>query len=284
MCLIAHREINGKRGSNIPNDVIDYNLLHNPDGFGIAWRDPVEGLQWTKFGPTVDDGKAFRTMLKAIDADTTIEYVAHWRMATHGDKCIEMSHPFAYQDRDGNEVILFHNGIIDIDTAKGESDTSAWVRKVLAKLPPRWWDDPGIVGLVEHDIGWSRLALMTWDETVRINQTDWENKGGIWYSTEPRGYLSKTYTWPDDDKDEENDLIKASIIPYKTNTPGVWYHRTGVDEAVHRVATLDATHKLGEGDMAEVICETCFTMGEVYKVDGQEYLDIGHHEYSEVGA
>ena len=41
-------------------------------GFGIAWRDPAEGLVYAKYGPA--QHKAFYKRLKSIDADPSIEY------------------------------------------------------------------------------------------------------------------------------------------------------------------------------------------------------------------
>src|SRR5947207_14791060 len=112
MCLIIHRGVSGRRGrgANVPNDILDHNRTSNPDGFGIAWRDPKSGLTYQKFGP--DDYAAFYGLLKAVDRDNSVEYVAHYRWATHGAKTQEQAHPFEYVDPEGNRVLVFHNGII----------------------------------------------------------------------------------------------------------------------------------------------------------------------------
>jgi predicted glutamine amidotransferase len=183
MCLIAHRPVKNGRGSNIPNEVISYNRRKNPDGFGIAWRQNGK-LQHQKFAPS--DGHAFEKLLKSIDKQTHIEYVAHWRLATHGPKCEELSHPFSYNDPKAGEVLVFHNGIINsIKVDKGESDTSQFVKDILMKLEAEWWKKPHLKFLVEEAIGWSRLAIMNSRKVWHLNSEDWKNKDGIWYSTEP---------------------------------------------------------------------------------------------------
>src|SRR6186713_2392545 len=106
MCLIAHRP---PRQGNLPNRVIEYNRRSNPDGFGIAWREG-DNLRFQKFAP--DAVSAFETKLKELDRDQDIEYVAHWRKATHGPVCEEMSHPFTYDDPKDGQVLVFHNGIV----------------------------------------------------------------------------------------------------------------------------------------------------------------------------
>jgi len=178
MCLIAYRNT---PGSHIPNDVIEYNLKSNPDGFGLAWRTP-EGLKFEKFAPSEAD--EFVRLLKVID-QTDMVYTAHWRTGTHGPNSKELAHPFPYTDRDGEDVLAFHNGIISIKTDANESDTSMFVKYVLSGLKHKWWEDGPVSFLVESSIGWSRMLLMTKDEDVFINKDQWRRENGIYYSTTP---------------------------------------------------------------------------------------------------
>ena len=180
MCLIVHR-LPG--GGNIPSDVIRQNLGFNGDGFGIAWRDNGK-VEYQKFSP--DDDEQFVRLLKQIDARRGVEYVAHFRKATHGACTQDLAHPFPYTDAKGDEILVFHNGVIDIKThGKQESDTSAFVARVMSRLPHRWWKIGHLKFLVEQSIGWSRMLVMTADETIRLNEQDWKVMGGIWYSTDP---------------------------------------------------------------------------------------------------
>ena len=127
MCLIAHR---AKVGSHIPNHIIEWNKTANPDGFGLMWRDGGQ-VKTAKYAP--DEFEFFRNQLKALDVDK-VEYGAHWRNATHGARNREMAHPYEYIDADGTPIALMHNGIIDIETGKQQSDTLAFVEGVLATL------------------------------------------------------------------------------------------------------------------------------------------------------
>ena len=132
MCMIAHRPASAEhRGSNIPNTVIDTAIGRHPDGFGIAWRE-AGALRHEKFGPA--ESTEFRDALKKLDKDSTIEYTAHWRFATSGKPCRDLSHPFIYTDPIEGDVAVFHNGVIDIATGGShESDTSVFVRDVMLR-------------------------------------------------------------------------------------------------------------------------------------------------------
>lgn len=299
MCLIAHRTVpKGKKGgSNIPNEVIDYNRQRNPDGFGLAWRDKT-GLHHEKFGP--NQFHPFRDLLKDIDRQTGVEYAAHFRMATHGPACLDLSHPFSYRDPKAGDVLVFHNGIIDIDTKRGESDTSAFVSRVLARMEPRWWDNSAYRYLVEGAIGWSRLLVMTNEESVRLNQSAWYKMSGIWYSTTPLpiGPTKPTpgivptvravtkYVPPvewrgdwDEDEDEEDDLVTMAEA---AASPSLGWYSNG-----HHVSPVsDMADDMGdEGDRyGTAVCDQCRTTGEFYVIEGKVYLDVPHGQRDEVHA
>jgi hypothetical protein len=192
MCMIAFRPVEpGKRGSNIPNKVIDTAMTRHPDGFGIAWRefdaDGKAALRVEKFGPA--QRKAFRAMLKRVDAGPS-EYVAHFRFGTHGPNDQAHAHPFEYIDPIEGRVLVFHNGVVSIVTSKQQSDTEVFVESVLAYLPSRWWADPSLVWLVEQATGWSKFTVMTATETAHIRESEGEWDAGIWYSSMHRAWGS----------------------------------------------------------------------------------------------
>jgi len=297
MCIIIHRE----KGSNVPNDVLEYNKKKNPDGFGLAWRDD-EGLHHRKYAPT--DYDAFHAMLKRLDRNADIEYVAHYRLATHGPACERLSHPFPYEDEDGNEVLVFHNGIIPIHTPKDESDTSHFVNAVLAQLPDGWWNNNAMRFLVEGAIGGSRLLVMTAKETVRLNQRMWTTKGGIHYSSEPgpgssySGWKPQATTsvtkyvppkeWTKPEKKHKHGKSKHVVKPmYDTRStdsrnfgfedaddddPQGWRHMG------HWVESLDTEHIDGDAEdvACAAICVDCNSMGEVYIIGGTTFIDVTH--------
>jgi hypothetical protein len=293
LCLIAHRDTVGPR---IPNEVINYNRSLNPDGFGIAWRDPQIGLRFEKFAP--NQFEAFRDKLKDIDK-TDMEYAAHWRRATHGPACLQLSHPFVYDDAKAGDTLVFHNGIIDIATEKHESDTLAFVERVLAGMPVRWWKNAALTFLVESSIGWSRLLLMTKDETIRINQKGWEKHQGMWYSVSP---LPKKYEWKkvdgvhllpattpkakyilpsqwqDDWKDDDNTFSETKKYddPWAgtISSDGLgWLHQG------HWVSPVSDYDEEEEDEvMGQAICEKCGTIGEFYIINRKVTIDLVHVE------
>lgn len=300
MCLIAHRE----RGANIPNAVIDHNRTANPDGFGIAWRDG-KSLRHAKFGPGHDEYERFKALLKSIDKRTEVEYVAHWRTATHGAKCVDLSHPFTYTDKHDGDVLIFHNGIINISVPKGESDTSHFVKAVLAGLEPRWYRRDATRFLVEAAIGYSRLLVMTRDMTLRLNEGQWQKKNGIWYSTNPLptytqagvkaygGYGQSKWgdyrSWLDDDDDDEGgvldlterqtdlliegdpeDEVIEDAHAFSDGPAKGWYHMNHFVRPVRE-------EEDAEGDLfGTAKCSVCNTEGEYYIIKNKAYIDVPH--------
>jgi hypothetical protein len=311
MCLIVHREVKGGRGSNIPNHVIEYNRKKNPDGFGIAWRQGGK-LQHQKFAP--NDHGAFEKLLKTIDKQSHIEYVAHWRFATTGEPCEDLSHPFPYEDAKDGEVLVFHNGVIDIETAdKKESDTLAFVRNVLAKLEPQWWKKSHLRFLVEGSTGWSRLLLMTKKQTIRLNAGGWNLDGGIWYSQKqfapfvpatkpmslslakdgefasPATKLLTADSGLDDDNKDDSDAYLAwqesrnrnkRLVDSIDEDPDDFDDFD--DEGIQWSGWMDEGHwvypvtGLDIGGGGEAICAECNTQGEYYVEGGKSYANISH--------
>jgi len=294
MCIIIHRE----QGSNVPNDVLNYNRTKNPDGFGISWRE--NGIVHVeKFSPKEYD--AFHDLLKRIDRQPNIEYVAHYRLATHGAPCKELSHPFIYTDPTVGEVHIFHNGIIRIPTEKGESDTSQFVKDVLTQLPTLWWKNPALVYLVEQAIGYSRLVVMTKDETVRLDGgKSWTKKGGIWYSTEPGPMGGSKWTPNGGTKYIPSSGKGGNIVPY--TPPAAWTkpevsstdsrfedtedEDTGDDVAgwYHEGHWVESLIDIEDGDddiTGAAVCTECNTVGEFYIISGTTFIDVPHQHASD---
>jgi hypothetical protein len=306
MCMIALRTASlAKRGANMPNEVIDTALVRHSDGYGVSWRSPATdtepgALLYAKFGPK--ERAEFRTLLKELDGLVNIEYVAHFRFATQGPAVKELAHPYSYMDPDPNvgEVLVFHNGVINIQADKSESDTLVFVRDVLADLPSRWWTIPVLVSLVDMSIGWSRLVIMTKDETVNLQEQDGKWDNGIWYSSDhkPKVYTIGTPTtsttygstlgrgWSkyDDEGDEAveaywkevEDKRAGSTIRTVTGAvdkadPNKWYH------GGHSLSALVEIDRTKDGDfMKGLICDECYTVGDLYIIDGSAYIDMGH--------
>jgi hypothetical protein len=189
--MIAYRP--EKKGGHMSNDVINLAMQRHPDGFGIAWRE--RGMvQSRRFAPTNRGKKQFKNLVERVDR-TGREYVAHFRWATHGAEDAAHAHPYAYMDPDPSvgPVYVFHNGIIDVQTSGAESDTEVFVRDYLTHLPSRWWTNQAIVNMMTEFIGWSKITLMTNEETINLHASrgDWD--GGVWYSSTHKPY-PYTYT------------------------------------------------------------------------------------------
>ena len=187
MCMIALRPA---ASGNIPNAVIDAAMTRHADGFGLMWRD-AKGVHATTYAPQAR--KPFRKALKSLDR-SGVEYAAHFRFATSGPKNAEMAHPYSYEDPDPEvgTVYLMHNGVIGIEHDRtAESDTSAFVRLVLAALPSRWWTQPALVFLVNEAIDYSKFVIMTATETVNLHDKLGEWDGGLWYSSYHKPLMGK---------------------------------------------------------------------------------------------
>lgn len=311
MCLIIHREVGPSgRGSNVPNEVINYNRDLNPDGFGISWRESDGDLRTAKFGPK--DFHDFRDLLKNIDRDTGIEYVAHFRRATHGPACERLSHPFTYDNSKDGEVHVFHNGVISIDADPSESDTSVFVNRILQSLKPRWWSNEALRYLVEEAIGYSRILIMTAQETVRINPTLWSLHGGIYYSTDPFPSKPKVITshtmsthasgggWRKtpysgnvpvvvSGKGNEPSVVKTGeTITVDASAKGASGFYTPTDNDTfdadepwvqdgHTISALGIGKKDTYGDIyGTAVCEVCHTIGDYCQISGKVYVDVNH--------
>ena len=281
MCLI----INRPQGSNVPNDILAIHRTKNPDGFGISWRDD-SGLHFEKYGPK--DYEPFHSLLKRIDGNPNVEYTAHYRFATTGAPCKALSHPFVYDDPDPavGPVHVFHNGIIPIEASKGESDTSQFVKSVIQKLPSRWWANSALVFLVESTIGYSRLLVMTKDETIRLDGgRSWTKRNGIWYSTEPKPYGSKPsqavtkwsggkgFTYMSLPAEPKAD-VSCSIDHGDADEEEVgWYHEGHwVESALKDNSTVFS----GPDASGPAVCTECDSAGEFFIIDGTEFIEMEH--------
>jgi hypothetical protein len=178
-----------------------------------------------------------------------------------------------YRDSRVGDVAVFHNGVIDIDNDPTESDTATFVRQVLARLPSRWWHRPHLRFLVESAVAYSRLLIMSRDETIRLN--GWRTIDGINYSTAP---------------------LPAAPGPATKSTPAGWYQSPG-EWSLRQIAPVSATVTKNNGWYHEghhiqpltrvdedvpgdysgrAECVACKSVGDYYSIDGTTYTDIGH--------
>lgn len=191
MCIIA--VYNSKEQINRAR--LDYMAAKNSDGIGIAAAYKtgvafIKGLTSAKSAARVME-RAF-----SLGAHTV---VFHARIATSGGVSAEKCHPFILSAKpaDLNAVkgtapaVVFHNGIVPIRHEKDESDTQAYIRKILApnaaKIARGTFDE-----VIELSIQGSRLCILT-PSGAKLYGEEWTaDDGGVIYSN--TGY--KPYTPP----------------------------------------------------------------------------------------
>lgn len=244
MCIIAAKPA----GVAMPStETITRMWTRNPDGAGLMWAE----------GSSVHIEKGFmklKSFLAAVDALasrkdlTATPVVMHFRITTHGGTCPENTHPFPVSESMGllkklhctTNLGAAHNGIIDIRTRKGVSDTMEFITTRLAilhKLIPNFYDNADALRLVANEID-SKMALLTKDGRI-VTIGDFVEDGGILYSnTSYKGYygtfssskFNSYYTYSDDDfalypntngsytygstyADDANDLTERYLVP-----------------------------------------------------------------------
>lgn len=175
MCLIAY----SPNGVALPHDVFSCARKTNPDGIGIVSREGVQRFV----------GKKPQKRARAVLADLALRrvpYSVHFRWATHGSVCQELTHPYLAADK---ATYVMHNGVITwAGDAAGlrDSDTSVFVRACMER--PRVPDDPDYLPYYEllgDLIGLGNKLCVyhsATDEWTLVNEDQGEWIDGIWYS------------------------------------------------------------------------------------------------------
>lgn len=185
MCLVVYKP----SGADMPDqEYLENAFYNNSDGAGFMYQ----------FSGCVRIRKGFMKidlLLDALDSlsdKLTKDLVIHFRQATHGTVCPEQTHPFPLsritRDLTALHIVCFrgmaHNGIIKIDHSVDESDTMAFVRKVLAyKVVYDHLESPAIKILLEKMVNGSKFAIMDSDG-VKLIGNGWQIEDGVYYSNE----------------------------------------------------------------------------------------------------
>jgi hypothetical protein len=283
MCLAIYRPVEpGKSIPTIPNAYLDLGMTRHPDGFGVAFVQNGKVVV-EKFAP--HERKQFRKAFRRVEG-LNQPFVAHLRFATSGPRTADMAHPYVYTDAGEGEVAVIHNGIISIKhDSKIESDTSAFVRLVLAELPSRWWTQPAMRFLVGQSIGFSKLAVVTpRDGIVLINESDgtWD-ASGVWYSStyKPASYKAPAYTGkaPVGPSSGKWAVIPATT-PESAHVKDTGQTHSAVEPAMrHNGHLLDRLKRIGTKDChvkRAVRCFECGTFGDIYVIEGQRFIELAH--------
>lgn len=127
MCLIMYRE---KDQEKLSDEFIKDVHTRNNDGWGILYHENPTRVA-IKRGMTLEE---FNAAYRELE-EQNHEMVVHFRMATHGNKTLEMTHPFEI----GENIYLMHNGVFKLDVPKevedkGFSDTAYFAEHIIKPM------------------------------------------------------------------------------------------------------------------------------------------------------
>lgn len=211
MCLMIVKP----EGKDVSDEHLENGFENNPDGGGYCWVDG--GKVYYRKG--IFDFNEFKTSYRQDVGERPA--IIHFRMATHGGVNHENCHPFDI----GNGAMMAHNGVIQIATKQGESDTRAFLRERLAPVlvpNPDAIQDASWIEQIDAAIGGSKLGFLYPNGRHYIigeKRGEWEN--GVWFSNSGHKYShSACYAaygygagnrhgswhggWPDGDQDERS--------------------------------------------------------------------------------
>lgn len=183
MCLAIYK----KAGAKVQKQHLANAFVANSDGAGFAAA--VDGelvikKGFFKFEDFFEAWKPFRKRAALI----------HFRMATHGDIGEKNCHPFPMLD---GKYAMIHNGIINIDSTKEESDSSVFASLVIEKmlLAGVKLDCPALGYLIEEAVGsGNKIAVMDGTgKAVIWNKAEGHMEHGVWYSNSCYKYERMTY-------------------------------------------------------------------------------------------
>lgn len=189
-------------GKDVTDEQMRNGFDANPDGGGYCWS--MDGKVWYRKG--IMNADEFVSSYRQDVGDRPA--LLHFRMATHGGITYENCHPFDV----GNGMMMAHNGIIQIKTEPGESDTRAFLK---SRIAPVLTTKPDAIrcdawkGDISREIGFSKLGFLCPDGEQHIigeKLGSWE--GGVWFSNGSHkasqwGCSGGGYGWSMRDIDDE---------------------------------------------------------------------------------
>ena len=181
MCLIIHKPA----GQVIQRELLENALLYSKDGMGVCAKMPgvVENNVWKTFKSTNT-----KSVLRFANAKwTDVELYVHLRKCTAGAKGRANLHPYKIP---GTEIVLMHNGTMDIWATGEDSDTRIFAGMVAPSLQanPELAFNLATQKLWEGVIGKGMVVLLYPDgRTVRMGTRPWLEYEGL--------RLSNGYAW-----------------------------------------------------------------------------------------
>jgi glutamine amidotransferase len=171
MCVLIYKPA----GTSVSESILRGCFDRNDDGLGIGHSDGSTLHIWRTL-TNIDEACKRAALLNDYPA------MIHFRYATHGTVSMENVHPFWINDT--RRALVGHNGIIQIGTQAGESDTRSFVSNVLANMRDGWWNNHIARTQIEKLLGGSRLAIMEEDgKCTFLNKAQGETTAdGVWFS------------------------------------------------------------------------------------------------------
>lgn len=187
---------------------------NNPDGAGFC-IEANGNLTIFKGYFTFED---FYAAYRPHEAEKAL---LHFRIRTHGNIDVTNCHPFVVSE----DIAFVHNGIINSVSAKGaESDTirfnQLYLQPIVANLGQEALTSPALKKLIEHFIGYSKLAMFVkgQEEFLFFNENlGNRSKEGIWFSNLSWQSAGTTVTPPRKHKyssPREKDPLLREDIPF----------------------------------------------------------------------
>lgn len=178
MCLAIYQPA----GKLIPEDHLLEGFRSNPHGAGFMYFDDTGALKIFK-------SMEYKEFIDEYEKQWALHgerspFSIHFRWATHGTTDISNVHPFRMNEHVG----VLHNGVISCEIPDNKmSDTAAFVKYYLARLPRNWQDDDYLFDLVEQYCSGSKLVIMTNDPDAEysayiLNERSGHWNEGVWYS------------------------------------------------------------------------------------------------------
>lgn len=178
MCLIVYRE----SGKKLTVNALKKMWKQNPHGAGY-WIEKNSGDGVVKFSKGFLTFKGFIDSIRQEKLSYDERYAIHFRYATHGGISPSLCHPFIvdgqwWQLSGRSSQIIMHNGIININTSWGRSDTAEYVITRLSKRNNLC--HPKTVRSISRETSGSRLLIY---DSGKVRMTgEWFERDGYYFS------------------------------------------------------------------------------------------------------
>lgn len=179
MCVICVTD----PGKTLTDNEIENCWRENPDGAGFAFINSDNKFEVFKSMEKDEFANKLSDALEHNKDDSP--FLIHFRIGTHGTKELENVHPFKVN----RKTLFAHNGILSnavslIDKESNDSDTVAFNKEILSKLPTNFLRNRGSAHLIKNFIGNSNKLAFLNDErrVVVFNSHLGEEDDGRWFS------------------------------------------------------------------------------------------------------